>query len=316
MTLALVIPVRNDQDLLERLLAQAMRLGIFDQIIVVDDGSDPAIVVPDTVTCLRHPVSLGPGAARNTGARYVRTTHLLFFDSDDELTPELVPLWSELQGQAFDFCLFRHADSRSTRHKGWSQMPLDEAHWQAAGLSAQALAPVSDAARGPLSETANYPWNKIYRTGFLAPDHMQFPDIFLHEDIRPHWMSFLHAGRILASGRVCALHHVAPHGTRMTNQRSLSRLDLFGSLGDILHALRQAPATRAVLLPAFLNFTGRLLDWIHGNIDPAHLPALAARRAAFWQSELDPDLEAELRMTDPVLALHLALQMAEARPPC
>jgi glycosyltransferase involved in cell wall biosynthesis len=107
MNLALVIPVWNDQGGLIRLLKQAQSLGIFDEIVVVDDGSDPVVEVPELgalkVTVLRHDQPHGPGVARNRGLERVTSTHVLFFDSDDELTPALADLWHDLMDQHFDF---------------------------------------------------------------------------------------------------------------------------------------------------------------------------------------------------------------------
>ncbi|MEU6128077.1 mycofactocin biosynthesis glycosyltransferase MftF [Saccharopolyspora sp. NPDC047091] len=69
----LVVPVKDDPDGLARLLAATEELP---HRIVVDDGSrEPAAE-------LRHPVTRGPAAARNTGWRRAETDLVAFVDAD------------------------------------------------------------------------------------------------------------------------------------------------------------------------------------------------------------------------------------------
>ena len=309
MSLGLVIPVRDDNAALNRLLAGARMLGIFDQIIVVDDGSAEPVIC-DTEQVIRQDVSTGPGPARNRGLAAIETEHVLFFDSDDLILPEIIPLWHALSGRTFDFCLFRHADTRQIARGGWRQMPHDDALWQLAGMGGQHLAPVSPQAAAWLAQTANYPWNKIYRTDFLRQSGISFPNITLHEDVAPHWKSFATADTILASDRVCASHTVSPGGSRMTNVRGRERLDAMASLQEVSGALR--PPLRL----AFQSFANGLFDWIYYHIDPQWRDDLLAATGRFWRDTLSPGDEAHLISEDPVLALRIALQMTGGRVPC
>lgn len=313
MSLGLVIPARDDGAALERLLAGAGGLGLFDQIVVVDDGSaDP--VVTDRAEVIRQDSATGPGPARNRGLDAIRTSHVLFFDSDDMITPGMVPLWRDLAGREFDFCLFRHADTRRIARGHWHQMPHDDALWRLAGMGGRHLAPVSGQAAAWLAQTANYPWNKIYRTGFLQASGIRFPDLRLHEDVAPHWHSFAAAGTILASDRICASHTVSPGGSRMTNARGRERIDAIASLQEISASL-QDPA-RAPLRHAFRHFASGLFDWIYYHIDPRWRAELLTAVRGFWQACLPPGDETRLIRHDPVLALRIALQMAGGRAPC
>lgn len=79
-----VVPVHGRADRLERLL-QALPRQL--PVVVVDDGSpDPAAVaaVVDAFGAhlRRHPASMGPAAARNTGLAAARTSLVAFLDSD------------------------------------------------------------------------------------------------------------------------------------------------------------------------------------------------------------------------------------------
>ncbi|MEO1362152.1 MAG: glycosyltransferase family 2 protein [Pseudomonadota bacterium] len=315
MNLGLVIPVWNDQAALTRLMRQVRDMALFDQIVVVDDGSDRPARLPRwsglPCTLLRNDTSQGPGPARNLGLEHVTTSHVLFFDSDDLLTQELPALWQDLQDRQFDFCLFRHCDSRHTWRGAWDMLPYDQALWRAAGMGGQALTPVGPEARTALVQTANYPWNKIWRTQVLRDYDIRCSDLPVHQDIEPHWMGFLHARDILASDRVGAVHHVTPGAGRLTNLRSRERLAVFDALEIVLSRLQAASEGSATLMQAFLRFSADLLDWIHGHIDPSLHPALAERRRTFWHLAVPPALFDGLRYTDPELALRVCLHMID-----
>lgn len=305
MSLGLVIPVRDDSAALNRLLAGAAALGIFDQIIVVDDGSkEPLTCASETVEVIRQESSTGPGPARNHGFDRVKTDHVLFFDSDDLLTPQIASLWQALKRQSFDFCIFRHADTRQIARGQWWQMPHDDALWRLAGMGGKHLAPVSSEAATWLAQTANYPWNKIYRSGFLREAGIRFPDTILHEDVTAHWKSFEAAQTILASDRICATHTVSPSGGRLTNMRGRERIEAIASLHTLGHGLR--PPLRL----AFHSFMSGLFDWIYHQIDPVWHEDLIAAMGQFWRATLTREDEMRLPEEDPVLALRIALQMS------
>lgn len=317
MNLALVIPVRDDQARLDRLLRQASRAGIFEQVVICDDGSQvpvqvaPEIGLGNRVTLLRHEHSQGPGIARNRALEAVHTSHMLYFDSDDCLTDEMSFLWQELEGETFDFCLFRHHDSRNDT---WGQMPTDNACWRKAGAGAAALFAPDRAGLLALAQTANYPWNKIYRTGFLRSHGVHCAEVPLHEDITLHWQSFLRAERILASDRVAAVHFVRDGGQRMTNQSGQDRLCVFEPLGTVADDLRDSGDTALTL--AFFHFTTGLIDWVRMVLDPLLRDIMDHRAGAFLRTHLSPEIFDRIARTDPVLALRLTLQMAGRKLPC
>jgi glycosyltransferase involved in cell wall biosynthesis len=307
--LGLVIPVRDDHAALNQLLIEAGNLDVFDQIVVVDDGSAEP-VTSDLAHVIRQDSATGPGHARNCGLAEIETDHVLFFDSDDIITPEIIPLWHDLAARDFDFCLFRHADSRQIAQGRWHQMPNDDALWRLAGMGGQHLRALPQDAVLWLAQTANYPWNKIYRSDFLRDAEISFPNLKVHNDIAVHWKSFSAATRILASDRICATHTVSIGGGRLTNFRGRERLDAIASLQDVSTHL---PAS--LRLP-FQTFTSGLFDWIYYQIDPQWREALLTSIRQFWQAVLGPQEEAQLIHQDPVLALRIGLQMAGGRTPC
>jgi len=81
-------------------------------------------------------------------------------------------------------------------------------------------------------------------------------------------------------------------------------------MSDILAALADRE-----LVPAFWRFASGLLGWIRWQTDPGLGNALREAQRAFLCDVISSDLEAELIRSDPVLALRLVLQMAEAALP-
>jgi mycofactocin system glycosyltransferase len=86
---SVVVPVRDRVQPLRRLLAAlAATAPGLAEVLVVDDGSVPPLR-PDAENArvLRHVVSRGPSAARNTGLAAARTELVAFLDSDVVPTP-------------------------------------------------------------------------------------------------------------------------------------------------------------------------------------------------------------------------------------
>ncbi|MFD1344456.1 glycosyltransferase family 2 protein [Litorisediminicola beolgyonensis] len=317
--LTLAIPVHDDVPSLRHLLNQANALEIFDHVIVSDDGSREKPDLPRRLPCgagvelLRERTARGAGHARNRALERVRTSHVLFFDADDALTEEIARLWRAVAREVFDFCLFRHADSRVAIGGGWGQLPVDDALWRLADCSFGLLQEPSRAAHAHLAETANYPWNKIYRTDFLRAHDLRCTEIPVHNDIELHWGSFAAADRILVSNRVCALHRVPEDGARLTDRRGRDRLCLFKALAAAAARLETAGAAAEPLWLAFFRFSAGLFDWARSRIDPETLAAFEHGIREFLTCHLDARRYHALAVSDPILALRLADLMARTR---
>ncbi|MBY6069083.1 glycosyltransferase [Leisingera aquaemixtae] len=325
--LTIAIPVRNDTGHLIQLLASLAALDLARQVIVADDGSDEPVAAAalarasgfpaERLAVLRLDRGRGAGAARNLALRAVRTRHLLFLDADDRPTRELRSLCAALaQAGEFDFCIFQHHDSRLAKDRLFGQPCHDQAFWAAAGLARGALAPVSDAAAAQLAQTANYPWNKIYRTEFLHAQGITCTEISVHNDVELHWMSFLKAGRILASDHIGVVHFVDEAGQRLTNRFGPERLQVFQAFEAVAQEIRRAPE-RGLGLP-FYAFTLGLIGWIRDRMQPGLHPRLAASAAGFLEHNRTAAQRAELRRLQPEAyerILHLIAAHAPANLP-
>ncbi|SMY09240.1 glycosyltransferase family 2 protein [Flavimaricola marinus] len=289
---ALVIPVHNDADGLARLLAQARAMNCFAQIVVVDDGSTPPVTLPEGpgMILLRHDHAKGGGVARNLGLTAVTEPHVLFFDADDLLTDELPRLLTALGGAGdFDFCQFKYADSRVQAEALRGHPDWDEVFWERAGLSVGHLRDAPPQVWPVLAQTANYPWNKVYRTGFLRDHDIGCAATQVHQDIPLHWLGYLAADRILTSDRICAWHHVNAAGGRLTNRSGPERLEVFDALAPVMVAADAADPDWQCALSTFVL---GLIDWGEGQIAPELRSELRHREAAFLSATVAPWLPA------------------------
>ena len=275
------------------------------KVIVVDDGSsepvDPGKLSKASglesarLVLLHNERSKGAGAGRNQALKRAESRNLLFMDADDLPTRELGQLATSLKGKRFDFCLFQHHDTRCDQERRWGQIAWDQALWRAAKVESGALSPVGPEAAALLARTANYPWNKIYRTDFLREHAIGCTPILVHEDVELHWRSFLHAKTILASDRVCVVHRVAGEG-RLTDRRGPERLEVF----PVLARLAAEIGTGPLALP-FARFATGLCDWIAGNLREDCLPELATLSRTFLDRDLPESVRQALEAEEPEL---------------
>ncbi len=285
--LAIAIPVRDAAEDLDALLAQVGRMGLFAQVVVSDDASetpcdpDPALLPHVRLDVVRARAQGGAGAARNRALDAVVTRDVLFFDADDRLRAALPAIAALHEAEAADFTIFRHADTRVTDRAG--SFAHDEALWDDAAPEDGALTR-PQAAR--LARVAAYPWNKIYRTGFLRAQGIACSETPVHNDILLHWAGFLRAERIAASRAVGALHVIDPTRPHVTRRIGPERLCLFEPMDDVLALLRAAPH-RALFTPAFVWFAQSVIAW-NLHILRGEVRGAFAARARDWLGALAP----------------------------
>ena len=89
--LTIVMPAKNEAEAIGDVVARARDAFADAEILVVDDGSDDdtgATAEAAGARVLKHPVSLGNGAAIKTGARAARGELIAFMDADGQHSPE------------------------------------------------------------------------------------------------------------------------------------------------------------------------------------------------------------------------------------
>lgn len=123
-TLSIVIPAKNESAAIGKVVESARRHYPDAQVIVVDDGStdDTAEVARKAgAEVLRHPESLGNGAAVKAGARAANGELIAFMDGDGQHdAAELGPLMGRI-GQGYDMAIgARNAGSHANVGRLWA----------------------------------------------------------------------------------------------------------------------------------------------------------------------------------------------------
>src|SRR5690606_30362257 len=92
--LSIILPAKNEESSVGEVVRRARHVCPDAEIIVVDDGStDGTASAAESAgaTVVRHPESLGNGAAVKTGARAASGEILCFMDADGQHSPEDIP---------------------------------------------------------------------------------------------------------------------------------------------------------------------------------------------------------------------------------
>ena len=93
--LSIIIPTHNRPHLVSRALSSALEQTMEDlEVIIVDDGSEPALDLPPNprVRLIRLEKSRGSAAARNIGTNEARGRWVTYLDDDDRLLREMATL--------------------------------------------------------------------------------------------------------------------------------------------------------------------------------------------------------------------------------
>jgi len=298
-----VIPAYNDRAGIARHLDYFRTVREPVQLVIVDDCSEDdtadlvaAAEMPDHVEIRYHRQAEngGPAAARNTGLDLATRDYLLFLDADDLLAPcffdvmRLAPF-----GPGVDFVMFKHhLSTRADERFTYDMHQVDRAFFSRQSHSPFPLQQFRLQDRPGALATVNFPWNKLYRRDFLLRAGIAFPDLRMHEDITPHWQSFLRCETfgVLYWAPPLLTHYEIPQGTRATQYVGEKRMGVFAELARIETELLAHPDAD-LLQPVFVEFCGHLFHWMTGPLCSAGdaesrlwRGRYKAAVAAFWEA--------------------------------
>jgi glycosyltransferase involved in cell wall biosynthesis len=117
--LSIVLPAKNEAQALRTLLPTLTQRFPHAEIIVVSDGSTDAtaeVCGQFPVRLIKHPYSMGNGAAIKTGARAATGQILVFMDADGQHDPEDIPRLLEKLDEGFEMVVgARRSDSHANQ---------------------------------------------------------------------------------------------------------------------------------------------------------------------------------------------------------
>ncbi|MFC4487101.1 glycosyltransferase family 2 protein [Tepidiphilus baoligensis] len=120
--LSLILPAKNEAAALATLLPRLRERFPQAELIVVDDGSSDdtaAIAQRAGARVVRHPVSLGNGAAVKSGARAATGEVLVFLDADGQHDPDDIPRLLAKLDEGYDMAVgARDATSQASLGRG------------------------------------------------------------------------------------------------------------------------------------------------------------------------------------------------------
>ena len=120
-TITIVIPARDEADSLGLLLAKIRETHANEELIVVDDGSTDgtgSVCTQHDVRLIRHPYSMGNGAAIKSGTRAATGDIILFMDADGQHDPADIPRLLEMLDHGYEMVVgARTYVSQASQHR-------------------------------------------------------------------------------------------------------------------------------------------------------------------------------------------------------
>ena len=249
--ISVVIPVHGVEDYLDRCLDSV--LGRADgpdgpdglEVVAIDDASpdrcgailaarrDPRLRVISTSA------ALGPGAARDLGAKEATGEYVWFVDGDDELAEGALPAVSESLTRLRPDVLI--VDFESLYPDGTTS-PSGGTKY----LAGPAVTTLAD--RPGLIHLTMTAWSKVFRRDFLAGLGVSFGAPAPHEDVPVTTMALLTAGKIGVLNRVCYRYRRARRGSFLAAP-SDANFNIFRSYQQIFNLLSERSTVSAPVTP-------------------------------------------------------------------
>ncbi len=286
--ISVVIPVHGVEDYLDRCLDSVLdNSGLSEQavpieVIAVDDASPDrcgAILAArqdSRLRVIRTPAPVGPGQARDLGAKEATGEYVWFVDGDDELAQGgLAAVAARLREQP-DVLI---VDFENLYPDGMTS-PSDGAKY----LTGRQLVALADhPALIHLTMTA---WSKVFRRDFLCGLGITFGSSgpAPHEDVPVTTMALLTARRIGVLNRVCYRYRRARRGSFLA-AASAANFNIFGSYQRIFNLLSERDVVSAPVPPSVIAAIFERAIWHYTTLLP--LVPRRRRREFFHQMFVD-----------------------------
>lgn len=219
---SVVIPVYNGEACLRQCLDSVGGQTLTDlEIICVDDGSTdgtPAMLAQYAAQDPRFQIitqpNAGPGVARNTGLAAATGEYLIFLDADDLFQPaflERMAARAEETGADVTVC-------RATEFDHATGAVRDGSWMLKTGLLPDQVFTPAQAADHLFQFTYGWPWDKLYRRGFVERAGLAYPALPNSEDLVFVFQSLAVAEKIAVVDEALVAHRMGRGGS-VSNSR-------------------------------------------------------------------------------------------------
>ena len=283
-TISVVIPVHGVEDYLDQCLDSVLGdSAVALEVIAVDDASpdrcgailaarhDPRLRVISTTT------AVGPGPARDLGAKEATGEYVWFVDGDDELAAgALAAVAGALTGLRTDVLV---VDFENLCPDG-SVSPSGGARYLS-GAETGTLA-----GRPGLIHLTMTAWSKVFRRDFLAGLGISFGSSgpAPHEDVPVTTLALLTAQRIGVLDRVCYRYRRARRGSYLA-AASDANFNIFGSYQQVFNYFAERTELRAPVAPGVYAAVFERAIWHYTTLLPLVPPR--RRREFFHRMSAD-----------------------------
>jgi CDP-glycerol glycerophosphotransferase len=288
--ISVVIPVHGVGDYLDRCLDSVLAdPAVPIEVIAVDDASpdhsgailaarrDPRLRVFRTRAATDAGSPLGPGAARELGAKEAAGDYVWFVDGDDELAEgALAAVAARLTAMAPDVLIVDFEQL----HPDGTTSPSGGARY----LAGPDGGPLAD--HPALLHLSMTLWSKVFRREFLSGLAVS-PGLAgpaPHEDVPVTAIALLSAGKIGVLNRVCYRYRRARRGSFLSAV-SDSHFTIFGSYEQVFHYISERSAVPPPITPPVLAAVFERAIWHYTTVLP--LVPRRRRREFFGRASAD-----------------------------
>ncbi len=275
----IIIPVKNEQDKIVRCIESfGKNSSLTMYFIIVDDNSEDNTFTVSSDYLKTHSVAgevvkntgiAGAGVCRNLGITLIpkNTDYVLFFDADDttnhrsltDLAIAADKSGSDMTIGKYNYCI--SADPSSA--VGMLKQDQDKWAW-ALGKNKENTFPL--VTKPYLIETVNYPWNKLFRYGFLKKINLRFSETIVNNDIFAHWQSFIMSDTITLVDTIICNHFVIQGQEQITTIFDKRRFVAFIALNEVDEFIRSDEHYYEHFFHLYLKFKVSLLRWMKAKL--------------------------------------------------
>lgn len=179
-SISIIIPAKNEEHGLRQLLTHIRHILPNEEILVIDDCSSDAtsvVCAEFSVVTVKHPYSMGNGAAVKTGARTATGKILIFLDADGQHDPKDIPRLLAKLEEGYDMVVGAR-DSRSHATVG-RRLANALYNWLASWMVGHKISDLTSGFRAVRAE-------KFHEFLYLLPNGFSYPTTIT--------MSFFRAG--------------------------------------------------------------------------------------------------------------------------